>query len=1223
METQASPLLIARWTSRAQPMPRALRPGYVGIDERGFAELLADTVHFGRFVRFFNAEDQEQGDWESLLAADGTAVLALLATLDVEGRSRAVQALVDRIRGEPNLERKEELARRLLSTVFHLAAQVDRWLAPAENLIGPGDRLVREMLEAIVIAELAPRLRLLVEIVAAAERAGLFEESIIVLIENFGPIWMIEIVEIVEIDPRFERDLERWLEALLDEIADLIQGFTAALASLSTLAAGEIEASLLRSDHRPHMALTMAFITLYRHAQGLINQLPRRIADFYQNAILHEAPEAARPDRLFLTFTPAARGRAPLPAVPAGSEFPAGKDASGSAVFFNADTALTVTGARPTTLRIWEPVGDPGLLGEVNALALNLSLSGKVGRPLLDAAGLPAASIGLVVAAPMLSLESGSRVVRLGFTDITPPRDMWAMTEMLEQAFTLSYSSTAGWIEVAADASFDLESMTIGFTLKLAAGAPPLTVCTVPGSNAPGLPAIRIMLNQGAADQDGTTALAAFGAMKFAKIRIEIWVGSLGGFTLATPSGPASPGPAIAPFGSPAIPGGSFSVSHPAFALPSTTDIALALRWSGLPTQPGGFDDYYRQYVIGPERYHVVGRILFDNGCFEVCLSGPGGKPERFSLFQAPPRDGRGDPEGGYEGEEPPTELPLSIAPSWTQSVAPPPPIAGTGDTLVLAGTSWFSFLGSAGSPATGSAVNLALTAPPYGFGDSLYPANVAYATGIVAAAEEPRRKDGLVRFLAAIFGWLVSAPRRGLRAIGRLFTGNERSALPAPEGRGAAYGKSSRSNPGPAMAKALPNPPWRPILASIAVFYRAESESRLGEAKVERIALYHLPPFDDPIPVPLSESSRLLPDLPAQPCFDLLVEGWPVGQALSLLFTMAPWAGSDAAVPGKSWQYRTDGEWIDLPADALVADGTAGLSHTGIVTIRSPADADAVWLRAVADASAGGFPPVAAIVADAITATRSVPASTTDLAPVPAGTITKAPGLAGIARVAQPLSSFGGTPAESAATLPARTSARLRHKGRGILEWDVERLVLENFPGIAKVRVLQGEAAVGPGEVLVVVIPARDGLDPPDPIRPGTPLALRGEIAAFLAARMSPFCRINVLDPAYAAVDVDAALLFSPGAEGAALLREDLADLLSPWAEPTLALAADCDAEILQARIAGFIRSRPYVAGVQHIAAELILPVPEQRQGGAWWVPVAGNLRIEMAAAADLAGAC
>ncbi|HEX8527242.1 MAG TPA: hypothetical protein VF689_09735, partial [Allosphingosinicella sp.] len=76
------PILITRWASRAALLPTALRPGYAEIDDRTFADLVADVGHFSRFVRYFDLSDREDGTWEGLVTADPTVLLALLATVD-------------------------------------------------------------------------------------------------------------------------------------------------------------------------------------------------------------------------------------------------------------------------------------------------------------------------------------------------------------------------------------------------------------------------------------------------------------------------------------------------------------------------------------------------------------------------------------------------------------------------------------------------------------------------------------------------------------------------------------------------------------------------------------------------------------------------------------------------------------------------------------------------------------------------------------------------------------------------------------------------------------------------------------------------------------------------------------------------------------------------------------------------------------------------------------
>jgi hypothetical protein len=205
--------------------------------------------------------------------------------------------------------------------------------------------------------------------------------------------------------------------------------------------------------------------------------------------------------------------------------------------------------------------------------------------------------------------------------------------------------------------------------------------------------------------------------------------------------------------------------------------------------------------------------------------------------------------------------------------------------------------------------------------------------------------------------------------------------------------------------------------------------------------------------------------------------------------------------------------------------------------------------------------------------------------AALPAGTI-KAPAeeIAGLAPVLQPMPSFGGRPAETERTYQLRLAERLRHKDRAAQGWDYERLVLERFPQLWKVRALPARGAGGaaPGSVLVVVVAGPDGNESADLTIPRAASALLGAVQGYLAERASPFAAIEVVNPVYVRVRVRAEVAFrAPGAGGdgggtVERLNADLVAWLSPWS-PDAAWAADHDCA-LEADVSRFIRSRPYV---------------------------------------------
>jgi hypothetical protein len=1248
-------LLITRWISQGGAPP-ALEPHYVGIDDRGFPEILADAAHFAGFVRFFDERDTAEGSWEELIAADETAVLALLATMEPKGRAREIEGLAERIRDEPDPLRKLELLVSLIVSVIRLAARIDRWLRVAGGLGQGGGGAAFRLLEEAVSADLAPNVRR----IAAAAQTLPARDSILAPVETFLPLWRIGIAEIggACLDPGGGL-------GGIDDIVDAAVGYVRGIETLAAGSAAEIEASLEASDHPPHMGLLMAFIRLFRHAQSEINALPRRIADFYQREMLRERPAPAEPDSLFLTFVPVpvpvavadpvSAAPAAQPEIAAGTAFPAGADAAGTPILFAADTSLAVTGATVGEVRIWKPELEGERLLRIAAETFAVGPDGAIGRRLLGATGLPAANPGLIVAAPLLALRTGARRVTISFLDLRygPAVPWWDRDSFPpKSAFRVAYYSESGWIDVEdfsfaraiplpADAGPAIAAerpLPLQAELNFAIAADGPALAPWPASGAAPLPAVRLMIDQDAVPDAPPLALLA--GMTFGSIRIQVEVDGLGELEVWTPDGgpiPALSG--LAPFGSPPVRGGWLRIGHPAFEIVRADCVALGLTWLGLPADWFGFTTYYEQYRVGPNRVdESCLASLFTNRSFRVRVSAPvrpeGRILDDVALFttkvlredEAPISDGSADDEPSSLASAPESPVP---APSPCD---PGPYVEGPGDTFALRATSWFILGQDSSKSGPGQCADrfltVTLTDPPYAFGDSIYAVNIAYATAEIAAAElKPGktlgRRTGDRRHSArptqvGPFLWLW-------RQLAGLFRSTPAEPLllsHSPED----LPPFSATDPaidgdGPSAAiKFLPNPPWRPTLADIRLNYRAHAAWD-GKADSGAVAIFHVVPLVGPVPVPLVGRPLLLPALPARPCFDLAIAGWRSGYPLSLLFrTGAPPAGDLPPSP-VAWQFVDTA--LGTSEARIVSDGTAGLSGTGIVVAAPPSDtAGTTWLRAVAEGATEGFPEMVGIVADALAASRLVTGSENALPPVLAGTITQAPGTRGIAAVSQPLASFGGSPAGGLAGLPARTSARLRHKERAILGWDVERLLLERFPGIARVRVLPARepASVGvvPGHMVVVVVPAEGGLNPPDPLRPAAAPELRAAIGRWLAERCSPFARIHVVDPIYDPVAVDVGAFFT-GPNGPAMLIDDLAALLSPWAEPGLDLPDQAGPGALQGRIVRFVGSRPYVAGVRRVTATLAEDVP----CGQWRVPVAGSLIVSALDGAPPAAGC
>jgi hypothetical protein len=1240
-----APLLITRWARQSGRLPPALAPGHARFDERGFADIVAEAAHFARSVRFFGLDDKEAGTWNALLDSDGTVLLALIAGFDVGRHCQVVRTLLRRLRRDADPEQREAMLRRIIDELRRFVGEIDRWLGPVDRLDdAPDARAVAALIAQAVDEAMAPRLRELIQILAAAERAGRFDIRILILTGDFHHRWRIDLID--EAFSPLEWDPEGfWLDSMIEPIETAVDAFLHGAEAMVDGAAAALEASTDHPDHRPHVALLLAFARLFGHAQAQINALPGKIAGYYHERVIGASARGATMDRLYLAFTPAPLPGRPPVEISAGETFEAGGDEAGVPIRFAAESPLTVTGAKVTEIRSWRPETVAGSRRRVAVTRVAPVDDGALATALAGATA-EAAEIGLILAGPELEAASGERILKLTFelSGLGGPEGLDAenFSALLKQAFRLSISTVEGWIDVtgteaegarAEPAAGGRARAVFGFSLS--ADDPPLVRSEASGM--PDAPAIRLLLVQDPIRFGGTDGgsievapLSLFATARIASLRFDIAVAGLGGLELSTSSGPVAAIGGIPAFGSLSAQRNWLRADHRALRAGTIDRLALTLAWADPPADPHGLYGHYLEYVVGPDRRRRQrNEPLFHNHVFQVLLEAPlAGGSASFRLF--------------------PTAAPAGPLPaSSTFAVPAAGAEAGAAEAQGIAG-----------------GVKLTLIAPDYGFGESLYPINVAYAASAGAAeAERERRREKLSARLLAFLLKLLTAPLRlakaaagkliewdkGLTAWLRELGAWARGLLagPAPEAieadaeppprpwrtlvrKLAAWGKAplqwtlrlialikrlpaiadkaAGGDDAPAGRRTLaptpgltPNPPWRPVLAEVRLDYAAHCEMGRGA-----LSLFHVRALDGPVAAEWKTGAALLPALPATPCLDIRVSGWGPGRKLSLLVLLT---GSAGATPPLRW-LALDGEaWLEIESPAL-RDETNGLAATGLVTLDGPGrSAGDAWLRIALDSPDAELPEIAAVLPDALSARRVASKSEAAVAPVPAESIATS-AIPGIVRVRQPLESFGGRAAESTAAFGARVAERLRHKQRAVLDWDLERIVLEAFPDIARVRALPGRGASGgaqAGSVLLAVVPGPGGESPPDPIRPRATAAMRSAIADHLGRHASPFARIAVVDPAYVAADVAAAVALAPGTKAAAV-ETAVRDFLSPWAEtgpdlPDRAAAAD-----LAGALVAFLRGLDGVEAVGDVAVTLGDP-----SGRGWIVPVAGEVRLRL----------
>ena len=404
--------------------------------------------------------------------------------------------------------------------------------------------------------------------------------------------------------------------------------------------------------------------------------------------------------------------------------------------------------------------------------------------------------------------------------------------------------------------------------------------------------------------------------------------------------------------------------------------------------------------------------------------------------------------------------------------------------------------------------------------------------------------------------------------------------------------------------------PPYTPEVKAISLDYTASVEIDLKNSPNQPYSsqIFQLHPFGY---ADIQSRDRdnstdnqyyLLPNYEEEGTLYIGIRHLQPPQNISILFQMIPGSGNvELTQPQIHWSYLSGNSWRDFQDTQMLSDSTNGLVDAGIIRLSIPERATSQhqllpsglhWLRATVKENAAVIPDTLDIKIQAVRATFVNQGNAADHLSKPLaansiqGFVTRDPA---INTVQQPYTSFGGKPKEDNRAFTMRVSERLRHKQRAITSWDYERLVLEKFPQIYKVKCITsatGEHNPSAAKVTVVVVPDISNTAPFFPLEPKAPLYLLKEIEAYLQKYTSPFVQIVVKNPRYERIRYRVGIRFRTGYDQGYYLNqlnEDIKRFLSPWAYEEQA-DLTFGSSIHSSSVIHFIEKRPYVDYVANL---------------------------------------
>ncbi|MCH2225818.1 MAG: hypothetical protein MK066_13695 [Crocinitomicaceae bacterium] len=367
-------------------------------------------------------------------------------------------------------------------------------------------------------------------------------------------------------------------------------------------------------------------------------------------------------------------------------------------------------------------------------------------------------------------------------------------------------------------------------------------------------------------------------------------------------------------------------------------------------------------------------------------------------------------------------------------------------------------------------------------------------------------------------------------------------------------------------------NQPYSPIIESLTLDYETKEVTFFNSEEYsngnEQDFFYHIEPFGQKN-ILLDRSKKyatLLPQYTFEGELYIGLKNVNPPQSVNLLFQLLE--GSADANQSKistdvQWLYLAKNEWKPIDRLRISKDTSRNLLNTGIIRFDLPKDIDSehqvmptgyFWLKAGIPEKSAGIDFIQSIHAQSVEAIE-VNAKINDEVIAPNSISKLVDGNRGLAKITQPYASFDGAIPDNEEVYYARNTERLRHKDRGIMIWDYERLVIDSFPQLYKVKCLNHtnyQTEVAPGHVMIAVIPNLRNKGVQSPFQPKLSLHKRMDIYDFLRERISPFIYLRVENPIYEPIQLSFNVGFHQGYDEGFYgkkLHQQLQEFLSPWA--------------------------------------------------------------------------
>jgi hypothetical protein len=1192
--------LIRDGVSQGQRQVSALPPDSVKVDETDFADFLVFGYQLSKQIIYYKANpqlvdnqpypsnNQPDGNWQSFFESSIPVQIALIA----KTRPQVVRDTYNRHLDNFLRDRTPKNLVPVLLTWSRVFDQIRVWYKSLEAyppFLSTIRGLVKSNLSVSLLRLWA--LERTLETVQSPIRATFYQE----FNNTFNLGIDIHLPPVADQTPlkgtSFEArtELDTVFQVLFQNYRQIIQKAQEPNCLTDSLKA--------QQDHQPHLALYFAFWEVIKPARDDLNLMTQKHLDFFYREVLRLPEKAVKPDRAHLIFELAKFQQDYK--LDRGTAFKAGKDASGVELLYKLDEEIIVHKAQIADMKGLflasqeTGVGKPIHLTGVHTSLIANSANGqgsefpkdqlvKAWQPFGDATR-PAAAIGLAISSNLLLLQEGLRTITIKLDIQEKPLDqiesaapkLVNLTD-LNELFQVRVSGAKDWIVATTKSVAKETDTTLVIKVEIAIDQPAIVPCHK-DLKQPSLPTIQkpVLLLQVNTEVSskmiGLSSYHFLRALDITKLTLTVNVDEVRNLVVQNDLAVLDVNKPFQPFGFQPKNGYNFYIgSQEVFQKPLTQ---LGINVTLERDKPDNWSEIYAAY--GVDASNKIGENLFNPGQMKVqALRQKVWKPSDLpinstdllpitvNLFSSPVISLNNQAQQLVnELAVLKNHVDLESIESWT------PQTQNGFLRLQLTGD---SFLHDQYGTVLARQVLAAATSeliPPSLIDDD-------------PSVTKTQRK--------AVIGAYYETST-GIKAAEKLYI--EPSAKPL-----------------------IAQEPYTPVITSLSLSYESTADYILPNKtdlnQQPYIQLFHLYPFDglkditQPLPV------SLLPTFLDEGTLYIGIKDLNPPISLPLLFQVAEeTANTDLRKADVHWYYLANNTWQPFEQHQIVSDRTNGLITSGIVNLAIPAtittgntllSPNLYWIKIAVTERSQAICNIIGVHTQTAQVTFSDRGNDPNhlVAPLPAEAIAKlVEPQPAIKQVVQPYNSFGGEAKETSANYYIRISEHLRHKGRAVTIFDYERLVLERYPEIYKVRCINHSRIndqiqvkgrdnlqeLVPSSITLAVIPDLSQRDTTNDLEPKVNINLLDDIRKYLASLSSSWVDIRVVNPRYEAIQVEFLVKFQQPYDAnfdyyQRELQRAIIGFLSPWTNRSGAGEIHFGGKVYRSSILNFVEKQPYV---------------------------------------------